>query len=282
MQTFFNRRDAYALQKKDGRYFYIQEPLTLELVLQHLRGEITLGSYLLSAKHRCKFAVIDADDDPERSKLVEIHRTFPLPSYLEASRRGGHLWFFFSEPVPGARAKAFGREVARMYELSAEIFPKQATSKGPGSCIRLPLGVHRKTGDRYPFIGLGDWRSQLNGISSPETIPTAEVMQFQYKERVRKRRRLPLNGEMPVWEKIKRLVTVQEMVSQYVELSDKGVGRCPFHDDEHASFSVNLEENYWHCFSGCGGGSVIDFWMKLNNMTFQQAVEDLGERLKIS
>ena len=29
--------------------------------------------------------------------------------------------------------------------------------------------------------------------------------------------------------------------------------------DLHPSFGVNTEGNYWHCFAGCGGGSVIDF-----------------------
>ena len=29
-----------------------------------------------------------------------------------------------------------------------------------------------------------------------------------------------------------------------------------------ASFSVNRGDNYWHCFSGCGAGSIIDFYMR--------------------
>jgi DNA primase len=47
------------------------------------------------------------------------------------------------------------------------------------------------------------------------------------------------------------------------------------------SFSVNTKENYWHCFSGSGGGSVIDFWMKWNNLDFIEATNDLAERLGI-
>ena len=45
--------------------------------------------------------------------------------------------------------------------------------------------------------------------------------------------------------------------------------------------SVNEKENYWNCFSGCGGGSVVDFWMKMNNMDFKEAVNDLAERLGV-
>jgi DNA primase len=57
-------------------------------------------------------------------------------------------------------------------------------------------------------------------------------------------------------------MAVVEFVSQYVELDANGRGHCPFHDDQVQSFQVNLTQNYWHCYAGCGGGSIIDFWMK--------------------
>jgi DNA primase len=51
-------------------------------------------------------------------------------------------------------------------------------------------------------------------------------------------------------------------VRQYVQLDQEGRGLCPFHNDHHESFSVRQDANYWYCFAGCGGGSIIDFWMK--------------------
>ena len=93
---------------------------------------------------------------------------------------------------------------------------------------------------------------------------------------------LPATGEasdLPLWERVKRQIAVEELVSQYVDLNAKGIGKCPFHEDEVPSFSVNAKENYWNCFAGCGGGSVIDFWMKLNEMDFKEATKDLAERL---
>jgi DNA primase len=85
-----------------------------------------------------------------------------------------------------------------------------------------------------------------------------------------------------VSEKIKARVTVLEFVSQYVELkpaASGAIGLCPFHDDHHPSFGVNTEGNYWHCFVGCGGGSVIDFWMKWQKCDFATAVRELAEML---
>ncbi len=280
-RVFFNRTDEYAVQTPEGSYFLVRRQVTQRLIISHLKGKVTLATYVLGKDDTSKFAVLDVDNDERRQALIRIHRELPLPSYLEASRRGGHLWFFFAEPVEGAVAKAFGLEIARIFELEAEVFPKQATSEGPGSCIRLPLGIHRKTGDRYPFVGLGDWHSQLEALSHPAAIPTADVLKYQYEEPVHARAAPTFNGELPVWEKIKQRLSIGEMVSRYVDLDSKGRGRCPFHDDQHPSFSVNFDEGYWHCFAGCGGGSVIDFWMKLNNMTFVEAVSDLAVMLDI-
>jgi hypothetical protein len=75
-------------------------------------------------------------------------------------------------------------------------------------------------------------------------------------------------------------VTVLEFVSRYVDLkptASGAVGLCPFHDDHHPSFGVNTESNYWHCFAGCGGGSVIDFWMGWKKCDFTTAVKELAE-----
>ncbi|MHA2380553.1 MAG: CHC2 zinc finger domain-containing protein [Candidatus Thorarchaeota archaeon] len=85
-----------------------------------------------------------------------------------------------------------------------------------------------------------------------------------------------------VSEKIKSSVTVLEFVSQYVDLKPTGSGAislCPFHDDHRPSFGVNDEGNYWHCFAGYGGGSVIDFWMNWRECDFTTAIKELAEML---
>ena len=77
--------------------------------------------------------------------------------------------------------------------------------------------------------------------------------------------------------RIKATISAYDLISQYVELSESGMGFCPFHDDRHSSFSVNIEGNYWHCFAGCGGGSIIDFWMKFRSLDFSSALSELVE-----
>lgn len=56
---------------------------------------------------------------------------------------------------------------------------------------------------------------------------------------------------------------------------DTLIGLCPFHEDSTPSFAIYLRTNSWNCFSGCGGGSVIDFYMKLHNISTKTAIERL-------
>lgn len=46
---------------------------------------------------------------------------------------------------------------------------------------------------------------------------------------------------------------------------------CPFHEDKSPSLSINTEKNVWNCWAGCGGGSVVDFIMRLQGLDFQSA-----------
>jgi hypothetical protein len=281
--TFVNRDDCYAMQLKNGAYYCVRRPLLPGVIADHLLGHITVATYTLSEQSTAKFTALDADTDEDFYKLCRVFEKLPYPSYLEASRRGGHLWFFFEKPIAGKNARNFGLEVAKLYGVEAEVFPKQTITKGPGSCIRLPFGIHRKTGDRYAFAGFCQNQDMIDTVVNPVKIPLEEVLKCQYKEPVKIKKEHPTESpfiDLPLWEKIKRQITVRELVERYVDLDAKGKGKCPFHDDDSPSLSVNERENYWNCFAGCGGGSVIDFWMKLNHMEFNEAVEDLAERLK--
>ena len=53
-----------------------------------------------------------------------------------------------------------------------------------------------------------------------------------------------------------------------------GMASCPWHDDRNASFSMR-RYNHFRCFSCGEKGSVIDLYMKMNGVTFYQAVQQL-------
>jgi hypothetical protein len=52
--------------------------------------------------------------------------------------------------------------------------------------------------------------------------------------------------------------------------------RCPFHDDRHASASLNLHSKRFNCHA-CGvHGDAIDLVMEAESMTIREAVEWLS------
>lgn len=75
------------------------------------------------------------------------------------------------------------------------------------------------------------------------------------------------------------IVTV---VSSYVELKPKGRrlwGLCPVHGEKTASFSVSPDRQLYYCFGCHIGGSVIQFIMDVEHLTFPEAVEFLANRV---
>ena len=80
---------------------------------------------------------------------------------------------------------------------------------------------------------------------------------------------------------IREKADIVSVVSETVSLSRSGGsfrGLCPFHREKTPSFFVHPSRQVYKCF-GCGeGGSVFHFLMKARNLSFAEAVEELGER----
>jgi hypothetical protein len=276
-QRFVQRWDVYSKQLDDGSYVCIHEPLNVGHLYAHLTGEITLGTYVLNQESKVRFVVLDNDTQDGWRYLVDGALRLAddgVSAYLEKSRRGGHIWMFFREPVAGADARSFAQAIVQKHELQGfEIYPKQdEAGEGFGSLIRMPFGVHRLTGRRYGFFAsngepLGrTLREQIDALQSPQFVSEDAIRSYKQllSPSVPKTRPRRLRGPTEhLSEKLKAQVTVLEFVGRYVNLKPNesgATGRCPFHDDQHPSFGVNDKENYWHCFAGCGGGSIIDFW----------------------
>jgi DNA primase len=85
-------------------------------------------------------------------------------------------------------------------------------------------------------------------------------------------------------EEIRNRINIVDLVSEYITLKKAGrnfLGSCPFHKEKTPSFTVNAEKQIYHCF-GCGeGGNVFSFLMKINNMTFPEAVRHLAGKLGV-
>ena len=77
-------------------------------------------------------------------------------------------------------------------------------------------------------------------------------------------------------DEIKTRVKVSDIVSKKVKLAAKGkefIGLSPFSNEKTPSFTVSDEKGFYHCFSSGEHGSVFDFVMKTENLSFKEAVK---------
>ena len=79
-------------------------------------------------------------------------------------------------------------------------------------------------------------------------------------------------------DRLKKEVSLQRLCEKYGSaLKPHGkdlIGLCPFHDDHDPSFVVTPSNNLWHCLGACAtGGTVIDWVMRAEGVSFRHAVE---------
>jgi DNA primase len=88
-----------------------------------------------------------------------------------------------------------------------------------------------------------------------------------------------------VVERIRQSVDIVDVIGDYVQLRKQGrnyFGLCPFHGENTPSFSVSSDKQIFHCF-GCGeGGNALSFLMKIDGISFAEAVQKLGEKAGIN
>ncbi|MDY6951103.1 MAG: DEAD/DEAH box helicase family protein [Thermodesulfobacteriota bacterium] len=140
-------------------------PVTDEVIKSHLLGrdvgmkrsrrDYTIGVYPLLTDETCWFLAVDFDKEgwtEDVSIYMDTCRTNKVPAVLERSRsgEGGHVWIFFSEPIPAGLARQLGAFIlTEAMERRPEIgfdsydrfFPSQDTMPrgGFGNLIALPL-----------------------------------------------------------------------------------------------------------------------------------------------
>ncbi len=83
-------------------------------------------------------------------------------------------------------------------------------------------------------------------------------------------------------EEVRERNNIVDVIGSYVHLTKKSGrywGLCPFHGEKTPSFSVNEQRQMYYCFGCHKGGNVITFLMEYENLTFQEAVRELAERV---
>jgi DNA primase len=95
---------------------------------------------------------------------------------------------------------------------------------------------------------------------------------------------LGLDSSRATRDLIRERIDMVSLVNEYVPggLQPRGAddhwGRCPFHEEQHASFHITPSRGFYKCF-GCGkGGDVFRFVEEIEGVTFPEALRRLAER----
>ena len=80
---------------------------------------------------------------------------------------------------------------------------------------------------------------------------------------------------------LKRQADIVRVVQEYVQLKKKGanwMACCPFHKEKTPSFSVSPAKEIFYCFGCHKGGSVFNFVMEMERVSFPEAIKLVAEK----
>lgn len=83
-----------------------------------------------------------------------------------------------------------------------------------------------------------------------------------------------------VIEQVRKETNIADVIGQYVQLKKSGnnlFGLCPFQEERTPSFSVSESKQIYHCFSCGRGGSVFNFIMEMEGLSFKEAIGKVAE-----
>ena len=179
-------------------------PISDKIIERHLMGKMTIASYALSEDNTVKWLCLDVDIRkpkknetlPEADVLWEQARehTLTLGQFLRrtlgpnrfivefSGTKGYHIWVFFSEPVQARHVLAFAQWVNTKVPfrewIHVEIYPKQQTTNNFGNMVKMPMGVHMKSGNRCEFIDANfePYSDQWDKLESVQSLSNHDLM----------------------------------------------------------------------------------------------------------
>jgi DNA primase len=83
---------------------------------------------------------------------------------------------------------------------------------------------------------------------------------------------------------LRRQADIVRVIQDYVSLKKKGanwMACCPFHQEKTPSFSVNPAKDIFYCFGCSKGGSVFNFVMEMERVSFPEAVKIVAEKAAV-
>ncbi|OXS52540.1 hypothetical protein B1A99_33700 [Cohnella sp. CIP 111063] len=168
MDRFFDlyliQHKRYLMQFKGGEYKQnkAQKPLKLYHLQKHLEGERTIGTF--SGTHLTKFICFDIDyPEPKVAKwitykITDVLARVGIQNYAVSfsGQKGYHVEFFLDKAISTELARRFFSFILSAAEIpvdgAGQVEYRPSTTQG----VKLPLGVHQKTGDFCGFCCVSD------------------------------------------------------------------------------------------------------------------------------
>ncbi len=174
-------------------------PVTDDVIRWHLSGHddagqaFVAGVYPMLQDECCFFLAIDFDKEgwqQDVTAFADTCRALGVPAAIERSRsgRGGHVWFFFEEAIPGALARKLGsflltETMERRPDVGLDsydrLFPNQDTlpQGGFGNLIALPLQKQARERGNSVFLddSLEPYADQWRFLSGVERLSRSRV-----------------------------------------------------------------------------------------------------------
>jgi len=148
--------------KTEAKSFIVKQPLTKELIEDHLEGTKGIGSIPINRDNKCNFGVLDIDTYPiDHLEIRKKCQKLNLPLIVCRSKSGGaHLFLFMKEETKAVDIRDYlGEMSAALGYSGCEIFPKQDEilfERGDvGNFINLPY-FNAKSTVRYAIDKNGD------------------------------------------------------------------------------------------------------------------------------
>lgn len=179
---FEGRTDAYGSWEGGS----VKSVVTAETFANHLNGKELIGIYPLTLGNTVKWGCsdIDVDDIDSARNLQTSLKVKDIPSFVEKTRKGFHVWVFANDWVSAAvMRRAFLSAHEAIGLPPKEVNPKQEETTGLGNYVRLPYpnGVNVMPENRYVLFDADD---------TPMTL--SQFIYFAMDSRVPANKLLPL------------------------------------------------------------------------------------------